>query len=183
RTQPWDILFFAGHSISKEGDCWGEIQINADESYLSLRNLRYSLRHAVRQGLKLAIFNSCDGLGLARNLADLRIPYTIVMREPVPDIIAQEFLKYFLTAFTSGESLYASVNQARERLYEEWERDYPCASWLPVIFQNPAATELKYPRIMNWKEKAYRAVIVTVSLGCICAVLWRGVDDINFRNR
>lgn len=183
RTQPWDILFFAGHSISKEGDSWGAIQINDDESYLSLLNLRYSLRHAVRQGLKLAIFNSCDGLGLARNLADLRIPYTIVMREYVPDIVAQEFLKYFLTAFTSGESLYASVNQARERLYEEWERDYPCASWLPVIFQNPAATELKYPRIMNWKEKAYRAVIVTVSLGCIGAVLWRGIDEINFRNR
>jgi branched-chain amino acid transport system substrate-binding protein len=183
RTQPWDILFFAGHSISKEGDSWGEIQINADESYLSLRNLRYSLRYAVRQGLKLAIFNSCDGLGLARNLADLRIPYTIVMREPVPDIIAQEFLKYFLTAFTSGESLYASVNQARERLYEEWERDYPCASWLPVIFQNPAATELKYPRILNWKEKAYRIVLFTVSLGCIGAVLWRGIDEINFRNR
>ncbi|WP_315788023.1 ABC transporter substrate-binding protein [Fischerella sp. JS2] len=183
RTQPWDILFFAGHSISKEGDSWGEIQINADESYLSLRNLRYSLRHAVRQGLKLAIFNSCDGLGLARNLADLRIPYTIVMREPVPDIIAQEFLKYFLTAFTSGESLYASVNQARERLYEEWERDYPCASWLPVIFQNPAATELKYPRILNWKQKAFRTAIVTVSLGCVGAVLWRGIDEINFRNR
>jgi branched-chain amino acid transport system substrate-binding protein len=183
RTQSWDILFFAGHSISQEGDSWGEIQINDNESYLSLRNLRYSLRHAVRQGLKLAIFNSCDGLGLARNLADLRIPYTIVMREYVPDIIAQEFLKYFLTAFTSGESLYASVNQARERLHEELERDYPCASWLPVIFQNPATTELKYPRIMNWKEKAFRTAIVTVSLGCMGAVLWHGIDEINFRNR
>ncbi|MFB2772189.1 ABC transporter substrate-binding protein [Pelatocladus sp. BLCC-F211] len=183
RTESWDILFFAGHSISQEGDAGGKIKINNNESYLSLQNLRYSLRYAVKKGLKLAIFNSCDGLGLARNLANLRIPYTIVMREPVPDVIAQEFLKYFLTAFSSGESLYTSVNQARERLHEEWERDYPCASWLPVIFQNPAARELKYPRILNWKEKVFRAAIVTVSLGCIGAVLWRGIDEINFRNR
>ncbi|MCP6759530.1 MAG: ABC transporter substrate-binding protein [Fischerella sp. CENA71] len=183
RTESWDILFFAGHSISQEGDAGGKIKINDNESYLSLQNLRYSLRYAVRKGLKLAIFNSCDGLGLARNLANLRIPYTIVMREPVPDVIAQEFLKYFLTAFTNGESLYTSVNQARERLHEEWERDYPCASWLPVIFQNPAARELKYPRILNWKQKALRAAITTVSLGCIGAALWRGIDEINFHNR
>jgi branched-chain amino acid transport system substrate-binding protein len=183
RNKSWDILFFAGHSISQEGDDGGKIKINDNESYLSLQNLRYSLRHAVKKGLKLAIFNSCDGLGLARNLANLRIPYTIVMREPVPDVIAQEFLKYFLTAFTNGESLYTSVNQARERLHEEWERDYPCASWLPVIFQNPAARELKYPRIINWKEKAFRTAIVTVSLGCVGAVLAYGINEINFRNR
>ncbi len=183
RNQSWDILFFAGHSISQEDDSWGEIQINDNESYLSLRNLRYSLRHAVKKGLKLAIFNSCDGLGLARNLANLRIPYTIVMREPVPDVIAQEFLKYFLTAFTSGESLYTSVNQARERLYEEWEREYPCASWLPVIFQNPAARELKYPRILNWRKKVLYTAIVTIFLGCIGAFLEYGINEINFRNR
>ncbi len=182
RNQSWDILFFAGHSCSQEDDSEGTIKINQHES-ISLKNLRYSLRYAVKKGLKLAIFNSCDGLGLARNLANLRIPYTIVMREPVPDVIAQEFLKYFLTAFSSGESLYTSVNQARERLHEEWEKEYPCASWLPVIFQNPAARELKYPRILNWKEKAFRAAIVTVSLGCVGTVLWRGIDEINFRNR
>ncbi|MGJ5675237.1 MAG: ABC transporter substrate-binding protein [Nostochopsis sp.] len=182
RTYSWDILFFAGHSCSQEGDRSGEIKINNDES-ISLQDLHFSLRHAVTKGLKLAIFNSCDGLGLARNLANLRIPYTIVMREPVPDVIAQKFLKYFLTAFTSGESLYTSVNQARERLHEEWEINYPCASWLPVIFQNPAANELKYPRILNWKEKALRTAIVTVSLVCIGAVLGSSINEINFRNR
>ncbi|BAU05332.1 ABC transporter substrate-binding protein [Fischerella sp. NIES-3754] len=76
RTQPWDILFFAGHSMSKEGDSWGEIQINADESYLSLRNLRYSLRHAVRQGLKLAIFNSKANQGRLRLFASTSL-YTL----------------------------------------------------------------------------------------------------------
>ncbi len=56
----WDILFFAGHSASNcEG---GRIQIRREES-LSLENLRPSLVHTISKGLKLAIFNSCDGSG------------------------------------------------------------------------------------------------------------------------
>jgi hypothetical protein len=54
------------------------------------------LKRAITQGLKLAIFNSCDGLGLADYLTDLQIPQTIFMREPVPDRVAHEFLKNFL---------------------------------------------------------------------------------------
>ncbi|KAB8332832.1 ABC transporter substrate-binding protein [Scytonema tolypothrichoides VB-61278] len=184
-TQSWDILFFAGHSCSQQGDSWGEIQINANES-LSLENLRHSLRHAVQKGLKLAIFNSCDGVGLARNLADARIPYTIVMREPVPDIVAQHFLEYFLTAFATGESLYASVQQARARLQEEWENQYPCASWLPVIFQNPAAAELKYPRQrqqQNWKKVALQTAIVIGTLVGFGVISWRIFDEFKFRTR
>jgi branched-chain amino acid transport system substrate-binding protein len=185
-TETWDILFFAGHSCSKQGDTWGEIQINDNES-LPLENLRHSLRHAVvKKGLKLAIFNSCDGLGLARNLADARIPYTIVMREPVPDIVAQHFLEYFLTAFAAGESLYASVQQARARLQEEWENQYPCASWLPVIFQNPAAAELKYPRQrqqQNWKKVALQtAFVISAVVGC-GVILWRVIDEFQSRDR
>lgn len=98
-TQAWDILFFAGHSFSSKDGAAGTIAINATES-LSIDELRYSLRTAIDRGLQLAIFNSCDGLGLARNLADLQIPQLIVMREPVPDRVAQTFLKSFLTAFS-----------------------------------------------------------------------------------
>ena len=112
--------------------------------------------------MKLAIFNSCDGLGLARNLADLRIPYTIVMREPIPDIVAQHFLEYFLTVFASGESLYTSVQQARVRLQEELESQYPCASWIPVIFQNPAAALLNYPQPRNFQKIGLQSVIATM---------------------
>jgi cysteine sulfinate desulfinase/cysteine desulfurase-like protein len=38
------------------------------------------------------------------------------MREPVPDIVAQEFLKHFLVAFSSGQSLHLAVREARQRL-------------------------------------------------------------------
>lgn len=129
----WDILFFAGHSSSQEQ---GRIYLNQSES-LSLEQLRYALKKAISRGLKLAVFNSCDGLGLAQSLCDLQIPQVIVMREPVPDRVAQEFLRHFLIAFSRGESLYAAVRNARERL-QRLEGNYPCATWLPVICQNPA---------------------------------------------
>jgi len=131
--QPWDILFFAGHSET-QGET-GRIYINQTDS-LSLNELKYGLTKAIAQGLQLAIFNSCDGLGLAHELEQLHIPQMIVMREPVPDRVAQEFLHYFLKAFANGDSLYLAQRQAREKL-QGLEGKFPCASWLPVICQNP----------------------------------------------
>ncbi len=149
--QGWDILFFAGHSCSLEK---GLLQINPRDT-INLEQLKYALKQAISRGLKLAIFNSCDGLGLAQQLQDLHIPQVIVMREPVPDVVAQEFLKYFLAEFSSGKSLYAAVRSARERL-QGLETDYPCATWLPVIFQNPAEPPLFWPEESTrseWEEK------------------------------
>ena len=134
--QGWDILFFAGHSISETDGETGRIYINQTDS-LTIEQLKYAVRKAVERGLKIAIFNSCDGLGLARDLADLQIPQIIVMREPVPDRVAQEFLKYFLEAFARGDTFYLAVREARERL-QGLEDQFPCATWLPVICQNPA---------------------------------------------
>jgi hypothetical protein len=146
----WDILCFSGHSKT-EGET-GRISINKTDS-LTVPELKHALRTAVERGLRLAIFNSCDGLGLANDLADLHVPQLIVMREPVPDAVAQEFLKYFLKAFARGESFYLAVREARERL-QGIEDKFPCATWLPVICQNPAETP------PTWQE-----------LGGICAVL------------
>lgn len=140
--QPWDILFFAGHSKT-EGDT-GRIHINATDS-ITIIDLKYALKKAVAQGLQLAIFNSCDGLGLARELQDLQIPQIIVMREPVPDLVAQKFLKHFLEAFSSGTSIYAAVRTARERL-AGLEKEYPGATWLPVICEHPGVVP------MNWAK-------------------------------
>ncbi|HBB33901.1 MAG TPA: hypothetical protein DC064_19410, partial [Cyanobacteria bacterium UBA9273] len=138
--QPWHILFFAGHSETK-GEA-GHIYLNQTDS-LSLSELKYGLKKAIAQGLQLAIFNSCDGLGLAHELGQLHIPQMIVMREPVPDKVAQEFLNYFLTAFANGDSLYLAVRQARERL-QGLEHQFPCASWLPIICQNPLEVPPKW---------------------------------------
>jgi CHASE2 domain-containing sensor protein len=134
--QPWEILFFAGHSTSQGEDNSGLIHLNQTET-LTISQLKHGLEKAMERGLKLAIFNSCDGLGLARELAYLQIPQLIVMREPVPDRVAQEFLKYFLSAYAQGESLYLAVRSARSRL-QGLEGEFPCATWLPVICQHPA---------------------------------------------
>ncbi|KAB8335766.1 CHAT domain-containing protein [Scytonema tolypothrichoides VB-61278] len=135
-NQAWDILYFAGHSSSSADAKIGHIRINETEK-LTISDLRYALENTIQRGLRLSIFNSCDGLGLAFNLANLHIPQMIVMREFVPDEVAQEFLTNFLKAFVGGKSLYQSVRDARKQL-QHWENWFPCTTWLPVIFQNPA---------------------------------------------
>lgn len=145
----WDILFFAGHSSSEvtvaeaSQQRVGFLHINLEDS-LTMDQIRYALQRALRTGLKIAIFNSCDGLGLAHALADLRIPQVLVMREPIPDSVAQTFLRYFLEAYSRPESLYLAVREAREKL-QGLEHRYPCATWLPVIYQNPAFSPPDWP--------------------------------------
>ncbi|MBW4613849.1 MAG: ABC transporter substrate-binding protein [Desmonostoc vinosum HA7617-LM4] len=140
-NETWDILFFAGHSSSEVES--GQIQINQHIS-LSLNTLRPSLARAVTNGLKLAIFNSCDGLGIADFLAKLNVPAMIVMREPVPDQIACKFLLYFLEQFSQGKPLCLAVREARDRL-ESVQSNFPAASWLPAVCLNPNQPEFIWP--------------------------------------
>lgn len=151
-SRGWDILFFAGHSNSDRLRKTGCMQIN-DQDSLTTQELKYALTKAVAKGLKIAIFNSCDGLGLAHELADLKIPQIIVMREAVPDKVAQEFLKYFLTAYARGESFYLAVREARAKL-QGLEDHYPCATWLPVIVQNPASFPPPWEQLYQHPKKS-----------------------------
>ena len=142
----WDIIFFAGHSET-EGDT-GKIYIRQNE-YLTVEELWYGLRKAVENGLQIAIFNSCDGLGLAHQLTnDFQIPHLIVMRELVPDRVAQEFLKYFLSAFKGGRPFHLAVRDARERL-QGMEDYFPCASWLPTVYENSLEKALYWQNLID----------------------------------
>ncbi|UKP01381.1 pentapeptide repeat-containing protein [Nostoc sp. UHCC 0870] len=134
--QGYDILFFAGHSYSQIDGQAGNFYINQTDT-LTISELKNALKASIERRLQIAVFNSCDGLGLAQSLADLHIPQVICMREPVPDLVAHEFLNQFLKLFSRGKSLYFSVREARAKL-QGLENDFPCASWLPVLFQNPA---------------------------------------------
>ena len=134
----WDILFFAGHSQT-EGET-GRIYINDrdNNNSLTIEELEEALSAAIERGLTLAIFNSCDGLGLANALAKLNIPQVIVMREQVPNLVAQEFFRYFLEAYALQRlPLYLAVQEARRKL-QGLEDKFPAASWLPTLCQNPA---------------------------------------------
>lgn len=165
--QNWSILFFAGHSSSYDNR-EGKFYIN-DTEYLSIKDLRYALTRAMKNGLKLAIFNSCDGLGLAQALADLHIPQVIVMREPVPDQVAQAFLKYFLQAFAKGEPFYLAVRQARERL-QGLEGQFPCATWLPIIYQNPTEKSLSWQDL--YSQQLFRKLfLATLGITALIMIL------------
>lgn len=132
--QGYDIFIFTGHSGSREDGQIGWIELNEQDT-LSIEDFKKALKKAINRGLQLGIFNSCDGLGLANQLAELQLPQIIVMREPVPDVVAVEFLRYFFQELTRN-SLYTSVHEARNRL-EHFESQYPGAMWLPTICIEP----------------------------------------------
>jgi uncharacterized protein YjbI with pentapeptide repeats len=142
----WDIIFFAGHSFSEPDGQTGGIRIN-QRDILRIEEFKNAFKTSIERGLQLAILNSCEGLGIANQLASLHIPQVILMREPVPDVVAQEFFNNFIKEFSSSgdKSLYLAVRAARGKL-ELIEDRYPCATWLPVIFQNQA----EIPQ--NWSE-------------------------------
>lgn len=146
RSHSWDILFFAGHSSSQQDRLDdGYLQIN-DHEVIQLEYLDEALLRAAQKGLKLAIFNSCDGLGLAHFLARLEVPvpFSVVMREPVPDVIARKFLKEFLAEFSQDKPLYLAMREARSHLRCR-QSNYPGATWLPILCQNPTQPELFWP--------------------------------------
>ena len=167
-SRGWDILFFAGHSNGTTG----HISINPEES-LTIAELKYALGKAVQQGLTIALFNSCDGLGLAQDLADLHIPQILVMREPVPDRVAHEFLKGFLESFSSNRPLYLSVREARERL-QGLENEFPCATWLPILCQNLAQQPPTWQRLQKQSTTTSTGWVVG-GLATACATITLGL--------
>ncbi|NJR32747.1 MAG: CHAT domain-containing protein [Chamaesiphon sp. CSU_1_12] len=128
----YHLLFFCGHSSANN-----QIQLNDRES-ISLEDPRFQriLTELRKRGLILAFFNSCEGLGNASILMSAGIPYVVVMKELVHDIVAQEFIKYFLkSAIEPNKPIHLAVNQARSKL--QWLDKLPHGDFLPVLFQNP----------------------------------------------
>jgi len=188
-TPGWDMLFFAGHSQTegqKENQT-GRIYINdrPQHNSLTIGQFEAAIEGAVSRGLKLAIFNSCDGLGLATALGCSHIPQVIVMREPVSNRVAQEFFKYFLEAFAANHlSLYLAVRQARRQL-QGLEDEFPGASWLPVLCQNPAVEPLTWQDWCGHQQGAARlpgfyhslqTVLLTslVATACVLGIRYLG---------
>lgn len=131
RSQPYEIFIFTGHSGSSDNKEIGWIELSQTDS-LKISDLKLALRQAINKRLQLCIFNSCDGLGLAKQLAELKLPLAIVMREPVPDEVAARFLRVFLQKFSNDESFFKSFREARHGL-EGFNAQYPGVYWLPSI--------------------------------------------------
>lgn len=127
----WDIFCFSGHSALQGNQIW----INEQES-ISLSEMEYALTNAIQAGLSIAIFNCCQGIRLARQFANVVSAGVVVMREPIPDSVAQVFLQYLVKHLENQQSLAHSLKNAREQL-QGVEQDFPWVSWLPMAFWLP----------------------------------------------
>ena len=143
----YQIFVFTGHSGSNKNGEIGWIEINETEK-LSIEEFKGTFTQAINSGLQLAIFNSCDGFGLANQLTELNLAQIIVMQEPVPDEVAVEFLQHFFTEFISHNSLFNSVRKARKKL-EHFNLSYPGAIWLPTLCLKPSVKYLTWRSILN----------------------------------
>jgi CHASE2 domain-containing sensor protein len=167
-NKQWDILFFAGHSSSSDKEGTGKIYLNDKCQGLDFEDINNAVNSAVKKGLKIAFFNSCDGLGLGHSLSELGVPQIILMREPVPDVVAQNFLGNFLTRYSQGSTFYQSVRYAREQLQDIQDK-FPCAEWLPTIYRSSTDEP------PTWKELKGQTNKYRVKVGLLGSLLVTGL--------
>jgi hypothetical protein len=139
------IFIFYGHGDTIEYQSFQDRVIYLDnDTPLEISRLRLELQSAIDRGLQIAIFNCCNGLGLAEQVTDLNIPYIIVMREIIPNQIAQEFLESLLTEYSEGESFPAAFQQARQNMRLAPGGFAQFADWLPILFHNPLSQSVTW---------------------------------------
>jgi hypothetical protein len=136
-TENYNILVYNGHSNSENG---GQILIGTGT--VKIQDFEQDFRQAVRRGLKIAFFNSCDGLGIADFLtAKVGVPAVIVMKEPVPDHFANRFFISFIKDFfKDGNSLSIALENSRKS-NEYIKAQFPGSSSLPVLIYSSVLTK------------------------------------------
>lgn len=135
--QGWDILLFAGHS-NETVATGGEFAI-APQISLSFKEIRPQLLAAKERGLQFALFNSCNGLSLARSLIDLGLSQVAIMREPICDDVAQVFLLQFLQSLAEYKDVHDCLLAASALLKQSKNLTYPSAYLIPSLFCHPGA--------------------------------------------
>jgi ABC-type branched-subunit amino acid transport system substrate-binding protein len=166
----FDILIFAGHSTTLNDGSDAIISLT-DTLSITIEQIQNEIRNALNRRshpLVLAIFNSCDGLGIDSRLTSLRIkiPYLIAMRERITDPIAHRFLKLFLRYFVKRRmSLERAYKQAQNGLHSL----FPGADFLPILCLKQAMMpDLFWPVNIAifisqlWRNKIARYVGLTI---------------------
>ncbi|MGB3491860.1 MAG: CHAT domain-containing protein [Elainellaceae cyanobacterium] len=153
----WDLLFFAGHSNEK-ANLGGELAI-APNTAIVLNEIKPCLQIAQQRGLQFALFNSCNGMDLAETLIDLGLNQVAVMREPIHNRVAQDFLVRFLQSLRNYQDVHTALISATEFLKTKTNLTHPSAHLIPTLFRHPDST-LYQLRPFGWKQKM-RAVMPT----------------------
>lgn len=185
----WDVIVFAGHSCSikveqseqlRQGGkiIIKQLQDKKDKDDNPLRpqielntaDLAYYLKQV--RGLKLMMFNSCDGLGIANFLLEtVEIPQIVVMRERVWSTVAQKFLEYTCQSLSHYEPISQAVYTARQLLFNK-KTDFPSGYLLPSIFHHPESliSEFSLRRSLlqeiwiTWRLSRWQTAVVSVAL-------------------
>jgi hypothetical protein len=165
----WNIIFYAGHSKTNDQRQGVLFLNNDDQEGITIDEIEKELNTAIENGLYLAIFNSCDGLGIANKLAELRLPQSIVMKEPIPNEIAVYFLQHFLESFSLNEPLFVAVSKARKQLKTEYNtpNKYPGGHWLPLIVPNPSVPLPTWKGFLSEYQLPFKLRIPAILLGMI----------------
>lgn len=111
----WDLLYFAS-------------------PHFPPYDLSHGLKKAVKQGLRLAILNSEQEIGLMQRFKALALPYLITMVEPMPEPLAQGFLRVLLHHLHQGHPPALALRRAAEQL-PQLEPNYPGQG--PILWQHP----------------------------------------------
>ncbi|ARV59865.1 hypothetical protein BZZ01_15605 [Nostocales cyanobacterium HT-58-2] len=164
--QGWDILFFAGHSNETEMT-GGELGIAPGVS-ISISEIKSQLIAAKKLGLQVAIFNSCSGLSIADALIDIGFSQVVVMREPIHNRVAQEFLVRFLQGLAKHLDVYESMMAARQSLRMEKSHTYPSAYLVPSLFCHPGASLFRITPV-DWKQHLYKFLPTRIEAIALCA--------------
>ncbi|MBG1271366.1 CHASE2 domain-containing protein [Nostoc sp. WHI] len=164
----WDILLFAGHS-NETNLTGGEIAI-APNTALSISEIAQPLIIAKRRGLQFALFNSCNGLSIANKLIDLGLSQVAVMREPIHNQVAGEFLLEFIKALAQYQDVHESLIIAAQHLKLKNSLTYPSAYLIPSLFCHPEVTLFRFQAsgfkrfIEYWQPTRKEAIAISILL-------------------
>lgn len=168
----WDVLFFAGHSNETQMT-GGELAIAPGVSLL-VNEIATQLSAAQARGLQFAIFNSCSGLSIAESLINLGFSQVAIMREPIHNRVAQEFLVRFLQSLAAHETVQEALIAASQFLRSEKNVDYPSSYLVPSLFCHPGAQLFRIPHY-GWKQKFKRFLphpVEAIAIASLVMLSW-----------
>ncbi|MBD2215051.1 amino acid ABC transporter substrate-binding protein [Nostoc linckia FACHB-104] len=166
----FDIIVFAVHSSTLPDGSDVSILLT-DNLIITIDQIKNQIRKAldrINHPLVLAIFNSCDGLGIDSKLIHLgiKIPYLIAIKERIKDEIAHKFLELLLRFFVGKRmSLQSAYKQAQDGLHPL----FPGADFLPILCTKQAIMpDLFWPDNIAifisklWRKKIARYIGLTL---------------------
>ncbi|MBP0018032.1 MAG: hypothetical protein J7647_10800 [Cyanobacteria bacterium SBLK] len=162
----WEIFYYGGHSDSEQLFLGEKIEGNG---------LQTAVRQGVEQGLKLAVFNACNGSGFIW-LRAIPLPATIIWKLPIADTIARDFTEFFFKALEDYRGDYVEAfERTRARIGDKYEGMIPGIRSFLQIWQHPECDRPFVPPKTRWFSRLGNLPWKAVGMGAIAAGIAMGV--------